>query len=111
MADDHDVPMGTDLRIVDDPRGLVRGAPLHFTFDGADVSAFEGETVGAALLAQGTRATRLTRGTGAPRGLFCGVGSCHDCLVSVDGSGPLRACLVPVTEGARVTTYWTEGTP
>jgi predicted molibdopterin-dependent oxidoreductase YjgC len=100
-----------DLRIADDPRGLTRGAALRFTFDGTHVDAFDGETIGAALLAAGTRALRVTRVSGAPRGLFCGIGACHDCLVTIVGSGtgagtgPVRACLTPVTDGAEVRTH------
>jgi predicted molibdopterin-dependent oxidoreductase YjgC len=95
-----------DLRVDDrDPRGLRRGRAVTFTFDGASVDAFEGETVGAALLAQGTRALRITRIAAAPRGMFCGIGACHDCLVTLEGTGPVRACLTPVAEGAQVTTH------
>ena len=95
-----------DLRVDDrDPRGLRRGRAITFSFDGASVDAFEGETIGAALLAQGTRALRVTRIAGAPRGMFCGIGACHDCLVTLDDAGPVRACLTPVTEGAQVTTH------
>jgi hypothetical protein len=89
----------------DDPRGLTRGHELEFHFDGTPVRAFEGETIGAALLAEGLRALRVTRVAGAPRGMFCGIGTCHDCLVSLEGAGPVRACLTPVTDGARVTTH------
>jgi len=95
-----------DLRVDDrDPRGLRRGRAVTFSFDGASVDAFEGETIGAALLARGTRALRVTRVAGAPRGMFCGIGACHDCLVTLEGAGPVRACLTPVTEGARVSTH------
>lgn len=94
-----------DLRVADDPRGLTRGAPLRFTFDGVPVDAFHGESIGAALLAAGTRALRVTRVAGAPRGMFCGIGACHDCLVTVADTGPVRACLTPVTDGAQVRTH------
>lgn len=95
-----------ELRVGDaDPRGLTRGAAVRITFDGVPVPAFEGETVGAALLAADTRTTRRTRHSGAPRGLFCGIGACHDCLVRIDGSGPVRSCLTPVRDGMAVTTH------
>lgn len=95
-----------DLRVgSEDPRGLRRGPALRFAFDGEPVAAFEGETVAAALLAADVRATRLTRRTGAPRGLFCAIGACHDCLVRVGGAGPVRACLTPVEDGMQVTTH------
>jgi sarcosine oxidase subunit alpha len=95
-----------DLRVgAEDPRGITRGAPVHLTFDGADVAAYDGESVAAALLAAGTRTLRRTRRGGLPRGLFCAIGACHDCLVRVDGSGPVRACLTPVRDGMQVTTH------
>jgi len=94
-----------DLRARRDPRGLERGAAVRMTFDGRSVAAFEGESVGAALLAAGIVALRETRFDGRPRGLLCGVGACHDCLVTVDGGGPVRACLTPVADGMRVATH------
>ncbi|RCK68849.1 (2Fe-2S)-binding protein [Desertihabitans brevis] len=60
------------------------------------------QSVGAALLAHGVRSTRRTRREGRPRGLFCGIGACFDCLVKVDGGPDVRACLVPVRDGMRV---------
>lgn len=95
-----------DLRVGDeDPRGLTRGAALRITFDGEAVAAFDGESVAAALLAADVRATRRTRRGGRPRGLFCAIGACHDCLVRIDGSGPVRSCLTPVRDGMTVTTH------
>lgn len=95
-----------DLRVgAEDPRGLTRGAAVRISFDGAPVHAHEGESIAAALLADGWRATRVTRRGGRPRGLFCAIGSCHDCLVRVDGSGPVRSCLTPVRDGMAVTTH------
>lgn len=95
-----------DLRVGDeDPRGIRRGASVTITLDGADLAAYEGESVAAALLAADVRATRVTRRGGRPRGLFCAIGACHDCLVRVDGSGPVRSCLTPVRDGMAVTTH------
>jgi len=94
------------LRVgAEDPRGLTRGPSVSLTFDGAAVEAYLGESVAAALLAGDVRALRRTRGEGAPRGLFCAIGSCHDCLVRIDGSGPVRACLTPVRDAMTVTTH------
>ena len=95
-----------DLRVgTEDPRGITRGPAVRLTFDGTDVPAYSGETVGAALLAADVRATRLTRRDARPRGMFCGIGACHDCLVRIDGSSPVRACLTPVRDGMIVTTH------
>ena len=58
---------------------------MTFDFDGEPVAAQPGQTIAAALLADGRRVLRHTRGTGAPRGIFCGIGACFDCLVVVNG--------------------------
>jgi hypothetical protein len=58
--------------------------------------------VGAALVDAGIRSWRTTRRNGRPRGLFCGIGICYDCLITVDGTPNQRACLVPVAEGMRL---------
>jgi hypothetical protein len=75
---------------------------LHFTFDGQELTAQEGQTIAAALLAAGRRAFRQTSRRGEPRGLFCGMGVCFDCLVCINGRPNLRACQAPVIEGMRV---------
>ncbi|MFF5438659.1 (2Fe-2S)-binding protein [Streptomyces achromogenes] len=69
------------------------------TFDGRPLRALPGQTVAAALWAAGVTAWRGTRGTGEPRGVFCGIGVCFDCLVTVNGTPNQRACLVPVCPG------------
>jgi predicted molibdopterin-dependent oxidoreductase YjgC len=69
--------------------------------DGEPVEAFEGETVAAVLLARGEVATRTTV-KGEPRGVFCGMGVCFDCLVVVDGVPNTRACMTWVREGLQV---------
>ena len=79
-----------------------------FGFDGREIAFSAGQTVGAALLAAGIRSWRTTRITGEARGLFCGIGVCFDCLLTVDGRPNQRACLVPARAGMDVTTQ--EGT-
>ncbi|WP_308295263.1 (2Fe-2S)-binding protein [Streptomyces sp. PSAA01] len=81
-----------------------RGGPLSYrlTFDGATVTALPGQSVGAALMAAGIVAWRTTRREGRPRGLFCGIGVCFDCLITVDGRPGQRACLVPARDGMRL---------
>ena len=79
-----------------------------FLFDGRPLVFAEGQTVGAALTAAGVRSWRTTRVAGRPRGLFCGIGICFDCLLVVDGRPNQRACLVSVRPGMQVSTQ--EGT-
>ena len=73
-----------------------------FTFDGAPVAFRPGQSIGAALIAAGVRSWRSTRHEGRPRGVFCGIGVCFDCLVTVDGVGNRQGCLVRVREGMKV---------
>lgn len=75
-----------------------------FTFDGRPVAFTPGQSIGAALWAQGVRSWRTTRFGGRPRGLFCGIGVCFDCLVQVDGRSDERACVTPARPGLDVRT-------
>jgi D-hydroxyproline dehydrogenase subunit gamma len=83
------------------PPGLARGRQVSVVLDGRRVDAHEGETVATVLLAEGEVAFRTTVG-GEPRGLFCGIGFCFDCLVVVDGVPNTRACMTTVSEGMDV---------
>jgi predicted molibdopterin-dependent oxidoreductase YjgC len=69
--------------------------------DGRLVPAESGQTVAAALTQAGISVFRHTA-TGAPRGIFCGMGVCFDCLVTVDGRPDQRACITPVRPGMQV---------
>ncbi len=92
-------------RIADSPE-FQRGAPVTIIVDGTPLQAFAGETIAGALLASGRRAWRHTQ-HGQPRGVFCGIGVCFDCLVTVNGTPKVRACLTPVSEGMIVQTQET----
>ena len=78
-----------------------RGPALTISIDGQTVTAYLGETVAAVLFAEGSGQTRTTVG-GAPRGVFCGMGTCFDCLVVVDGVPNTRACMTWVRDGMNV---------
>ena len=77
---------------------------LQFTFDDQIISAKSGQSVGAALLATDVRKLRTTRFDQNPRGVFCGIGVCFDCLVVIDGITNQRACIVEVKPGLKVQT-------
>ncbi|WP_433238663.1 (2Fe-2S)-binding protein [Streptosporangium sp. CA-135522] len=89
------------------PYVLVRARPepeFEISVDGIPVPVIPGQTIGAALHGAGIRSWRATRFGGRPRGLFCGIGVCFDCLVTVNDSPSLRACLVEARPGDRVST-------
>lgn len=74
---------------------------ITFHFEGQEISALEGQSLAAALTQASQRAFRETA-KNAERGIFCGMGVCQDCLVSIDGTPNLRACMTPVQEGMTV---------
>lgn len=75
-----------------------RGAALRFTMNGESIEAFAGESVAAALMAAGRRELRRSPRGDAPRGAFCFMGSCQECLVWVGGR-KLASCQLPVSPG------------
>lgn len=77
--------------------------PILFFFDGRAIAARDGQSLAAALTEADERVFRHTA-TGAGRGVFCGMGVCQDCLLTVDGSPNQRACMTLVTHGSTVLT-------
>ena len=88
-------------RLVD---GVRRGEPVSLTVDGQPIEAYSGETVAAAMLAAGWRTLRRTALNGSPRGLFCAMGACFDCLVIINGDREVRSCMTTVEDGMVVST-------
>ena len=85
-------------RLRDDPERV------SIRVDGRRVDAAAGESVAAALLAEGIQRTHASEVRGAPRGPYCAIGACFDCLVTIDGVGNRRACMVEVAPGMSVET-------
>jgi D-hydroxyproline dehydrogenase subunit gamma len=83
---------------------MMAGDLVTFSFDGTPMRARRGLTIGGALLANGVTSWRVTRTDGRPRGIFCAIGVCFDCLVDVNERRAVRACLVQVADGDAVRT-------
>lgn len=81
---------------------------LVLSLDGAPLAGRPGQSIAAALTDAGIRSWRTTRHGGRPRGLFCGIGICFDCLLTIDGRPNQRACLVPARDGMRLETHRAE---
>ena len=79
-----------------------RDKEIRFSFDGKEVSALEGDTIGSALFASGRRTFSRSFKYHRPRGLMCCAGQCPNCLVQVDDAPGIRACTEPVREGMNV---------
>ncbi|HET9171998.1 MAG TPA: (2Fe-2S)-binding protein [Actinospica sp.] len=94
------------------PLRLVEGQPeatFPVTFDGGTLDALPGQTIAAVLWSAGIRSWRTTRVEQRPRGVFCGIGVCFDCLVTVNGVPNQRACSVTARVGDVITTQRGDG--
>ena len=85
------------FRRLPDPAAIVT-----FDFEGTAFEARAGDSVAAALLANGVLAFRTTPVSGAPRGPWCLIGECHECLVEIDGEPNRQACMIEAQAGMRV---------
>jgi aerobic-type carbon monoxide dehydrogenase small subunit (CoxS/CutS family) len=74
------------------------------TVDGEPIRVPKGRSLAAALIESGRPAWRTTRRSAELRGISCGIGVCFDCLVTINGTPGVRACLVDVEDGDQVTT-------
>ena len=83
--------------------GITRGKPFDIFVNGQVVRAFDGETIGAALAAAGIRELRRTEQLQDSRGLYCCMGTCYGCLVTVNGQPNVKACVTPVQAGLQIT--------
>jgi D-hydroxyproline dehydrogenase subunit gamma len=83
---------------------LVRTGSTDLTirFHGTAIPARTGDSVAVALLAAGITTTRTTPVSGTPRGPYCMMGACFECLAVVDGRANVQTCMTPVREGMRV---------
>ena len=92
------------ISAAEDPLRTRTARSVSFTVDGQPAQCLEGQTIAGALLATGRLSWRETSVEAAPRGAFCGIGVCFDCLVTVDGLRDVRACLRRVREGDEIRT-------
>jgi len=79
-----------------------RGKKVHFSFNGTVLEAYSSETIAAALEANGIKELSKSIDRHRPRGLFCVIGKCASCFMTVNGLPNVRSCLTPVTEGMTV---------
>ena len=81
---------------------LQRSDPFEILVDGQPVTAYPGESVAAVLLAAGRLSFAAHPDPGRPRGLFCGMGACFGCVVTLDGRPNVRSCATPAQPGQHV---------
>ena len=83
-----------------------KGPLVTFTLDGKEMKGYEGEPIAAALRAAGVMTHRHTLKLDMPRGIFCAIGRCTDCVMIVDGKPNIRTCVTPLQEGMKVQTQY-----
>ncbi len=81
-----------------------KGRLVTFMYDGVPVQGHEGEPIAMALKAAGIEVHRFTAKRHEPRGIFCAIGRCTDCVMVVDGQPNVRTCMTPLAEGMDVRT-------
>ena len=97
---------GGSLRITDHPilGPLPPAGEVTIYCDGRKITAREGETVAAALAAEGILRFRKTVKYKESRGIFCAIGRCTDCAMTVNGVPNIRTCITTVEENMQVET-------
>ena len=83
-----------------------KGRKVTFSFDGKELSGYEGEPIAAALKAAGVMVHRYTAKQHKPRGIFCAIGRCTDCVMIVNGVPNVRTCVTPLEEGMQIQTQY-----
>jgi predicted molibdopterin-dependent oxidoreductase YjgC len=72
---------------------------VTITVNGRPIKAREGEPVAAALMASGMKVFRHTRRLHSPRGVYCAIGRCTDCVMRIDGVPSVRTCVTAARDG------------
>lgn len=94
------------MRIIDHPvlgHGTC-GKEIIIEVNGEGIPAIIGEPIAAALMASGIVIFRKTPKRSEPRGLFCAIGRCTDCVMTVNGIPNIRTCVTTVQEGMKIQT-------
>lgn len=83
---------------------LKRGKPVLITINQIKLTAYEGELVSTVLHCEGIHVFQRKPMNAKPSGIYCGMGICYECLVTINGVPNVRACQTPVTDGMTIST-------
>lgn len=83
-----------------------KGKKVTFYYNDKELTGFEGEPIAAALKAGGIVIHRYTKKEHKPRGIFCAIGRCTDCVMIVNGKPNIRTCVTPLEAGMKVQTQY-----
>jgi len=95
-----------NMRIISHPilGELEERRKVIIEFDGKPIEVYEDESIASALMAAGIKVLRYTTKYNEPRGVFCAIGKCTDCMMMVDGIPNVRTCVTPVKSGMKIET-------
>lgn len=85
---------------------IEKGRVVNFIYDGKILQGYEGEPIAVALKAAGVMVHRHTKKEHKPRGVFCAIGRCTDCVMVVNGKSNVRTCITPLEENMVVETQY-----
>ena len=85
------------------------GETVTFTFNGQPLEGYEGESIAAALHANGVLELGKSAEKGRPRGFYCAIGNCSSCSMTVNGVPNVKTCVTPLAAGMRVETQIGKG--
>jgi predicted molibdopterin-dependent oxidoreductase YjgC len=85
------------------PEDGTQNRAVDIVVNGRTIAAQEGDSVAAALLAAGELHFRMSPTADKPRGPYCLMGVCFECLVTIDGRANRQACMTAVRPGMTVT--------
>ena len=96
------------MRIEEHPilKTFNKGNLVQFEYDGKLQMGYQGEPIAVALKANGVMIHRFTSKHEEPRGVFCAIGRCTDCVMIVDGKPNVRTCVTSLVEGMKVETQY-----
>jgi len=75
---------------------------VKINFEGIEIMANKGEPIATALMNAGIKDLRYTRKHHEPRGVYCAIGRCTDCMMVVNGQANVRTCITVVEDGMSV---------
>jgi len=96
----------SNFRVLDHPilGKMERKEQINIYVDGKKILAYEGEPIAASLAAARIKVFRFTSTRAEPRGIFCAIGRCTDCVMTVNGEPNVRTCVTPVEAGMKIET-------
>lgn len=81
---------------------VTRGPAVEFSVDGQRLIGYQGETIACAMSANGLPRIRRSRVGESPRGMFCAMGVCQECLIYDEIGAYVRGCVTLVEDGMRL---------